>query len=73
MIDVSDTDLTSGQRQPEEDADHREQDPVHDSLGRLPGQMNPLPADAVDAVEVQLHGHIAQIDHFITVIYLILR
>ena len=48
-------DLTSGQRQPEEDADDREQDPVHDSLGRLPGQMDPLPADAVDAVEEQLH------------------
>ena len=52
---MSDTDLTSGQRQPEEDADDREQDPVHDSLGRLPGQMDPLPADAVDAVEEQLH------------------
>ena len=47
--------LTSGQRQPEEDADDREQDPVHDSLGRLTGQMDPLPADAVDAVEDQLH------------------
>ena len=50
---MSDTDLTLGQRQPEENADYREQDPVHDSLGRLPGQMNPLPADAVDAVEVK--------------------
>ena len=63
---MSDTDLTSGQRQPEEDADDREQDPVHDSLGRLPGQMDPLPADAVDAVEDQ--SHIASfIARFITV------
>ena len=52
---MSDTDLTSGQRQPEEDADDREQDPVHDSLGRLTGQMDPLPADAVEAVEDQYH------------------
>ena len=45
----------SGQRQPKEHANYREYNPVHDSLGRLPGEMYPLPADAVGAVEVQFH------------------
>ena len=47
--------LFSGQRQPKEHANYREYEPVHDSLGRLPGEMYPLPADAVGAVEVQFH------------------
>ena len=44
-----------GQRHPKEDANRREYDVVHDSLWRLPGEMYPLPADAVGAVEVQFH------------------